>query len=81
MAETILIPIFTYGAESWDLLKKEAEQVQTIFNKAIKTIMFLPNATPTSILLAETGFGPIEQNNRRESCKQEEYQRNQNPAS
>ena len=61
MAEAILIPILTYGAESWDLSKKEAEQVQTIFNKAIKTIMFMPSATPTTILLTETGFIPIEQ--------------------
>ena len=35
------------------------EQLQTIFNKAIKTMLYLPQGTPTTILLAETGFTPI----------------------
>ena len=36
------------------------EQIETIFNKALKTILHLPQQTPTAILLAETGFLSIE---------------------
>ena len=51
--------ILTYGAEGWMAKKKEIAQLQTIFNQAIKTLLFLPNSTPTTILLAETGYLPI----------------------
>ena len=61
MAEAVLIPIITYGAEGWDLSTKEKDKIQTIFNKAIKTLLFMPTSTPTTILLEETGFLTIEQ--------------------
>ena len=59
LIEATIIHILTYGAEGWDLNKKEQEQLQTILNKVLKTILFLPQGTPTSILLAETGILPI----------------------
>ena len=46
----------TYSSESWDPTKKEEERIQKIFNTAIKTTMNLPQGTPTTILLKETGF-------------------------
>ena len=62
LVETIIIPIITYGSESWEPKKKEIAQIETIFNKALKTILQLPDQTPTAILLAETGFLTIEMN-------------------
>ena len=62
LVETIMIPIITYGSESWEPKKKEIAQIDTIFNKALKTILQLPDQTPTAILLAETGFLTIEMN-------------------
>ena len=35
-------------------------QIEAIFNKTPKTILQLPDQTPTATLLAETGFIPIE---------------------
>ena len=62
LVETIIIPIITYRSESWVPKKKEIAQIETIFNKALKTILQLPDQTPTAILLAETGFLTIEIN-------------------
>ena len=56
LAETTIIPILTYGSEGWNPTKGEQEQIQTIFNKALKDILKLPHGTPTQILLGETGF-------------------------
>ena len=60
LVETIITPIITYGSESWEPKINEMAQIEAIFNKAIKTILQLPDQTPTAILLAETGFLPIE---------------------
>ena len=59
MVEATIIPILTYGAEGWSLTQKEERQIQSAFNKALKTILALPMATPNNILLTETGFLPI----------------------
>ena len=61
-SDALVIPIITYGSESWEPKKKEIAQIETIFNKALKTILQLPDQTPTAILLAETGFLTIEMN-------------------
>ena len=42
------------------LNKEEQKKLQSIFNEALKTILYLPNGTPTTILLNETGNYPIE---------------------
>ena len=60
LVDSIIIPILTYGAEGWEPTKTELQQLQTIMNKALKTLLFLPQQTPTSILLQETGYLPIE---------------------
>ena len=60
LVDSIIIPILTYGAEGWDPSKTDTQQIQTIMNNALKTILFLPKQTPTSILLAETGYIPVE---------------------
>ena len=60
LADSIVIPILTYGAEGWEPTKTELQQLQTIMNKALKTLLFLPQQAPTGILLQETGYLHIE---------------------
>ena len=60
LVETLIIPIITYASESWEPKKKEMIKIEAIFNKTLKTILQLPDQTPTATLLAETGFLPIE---------------------
>ena len=59
LVEATIIPIITYGSEGWEMKKREQDQLQTILNKALKTILYLPQSMPTAILLAETGFPPV----------------------
>ena len=60
LIESVIIPIITYGSEGWNPRKCEIEKLEKIFNKALKTVLGVPAATPTAILLGETGFIPIE---------------------
>ena len=60
LVETTIIPIIIYGSEAWEPTKKETEQLETIFNKALKAILHLPQQTPASILLTEKGNIPKE---------------------
>ena len=60
MVDAIIIPIITYSCEGWSTNKEENKELQSIFNKALKTILYLPQGTPTTILLNETGNLPIE---------------------
>ena len=60
MVDAIIIPIMTYSCEGWTTNKEEIKKLQTIFNEAMKTILYLPQGTPTTILLNETGNLPIE---------------------
>ena len=60
LTDAVITPIITYGAESWDATKKEIEEILKILNNCLKTILCLPQGTPTQILLAETGCLPIQ---------------------
>ena len=60
LVDSIIIPTLTYACESWMPTKEEKAKLQTILNDAIKTILYLPNGTPTTILLNETGHIPVE---------------------
>ena len=60
LVDSIIIPILTYGAEGWDPTKTELQQLQTIMNKALKPYCSYPQQTPTSFLLQEAGYLPIE---------------------
>ena len=55
----MIIPIMTYSCEGWDINKAEKNKLQIIFNEALKTILYLPKGTSTTILLSETGNIPI----------------------
>ena len=60
LVDATIIPTLTYAAKRWNYTKEEIEKTQTIFNEALKTILFLPQGTPTTILLNETGYSAIE---------------------
>ena len=60
MVDAIIIPIITYACEGWKTTKEENNKLQSIFNDAIKTLLYLPKGTPTTILLNETGNVPIQ---------------------
>ena len=57
--EATTIPILTYGSEAWNPTKKEEDLIQKIFDTTLKMIMNLPQGTPMTILLKETGLIPI----------------------
>ena len=57
--DATIVPIMTYRSEGWNLSKKEENELQTIHNRAIKTILALPQGTPTNSLLTETGQLPL----------------------
>ena len=60
LVDATIIPILTYTAEGWNYTKEEIEKTQTIFNEALKTTLLIPQGTPTTILLNETGYPAIE---------------------
>ena len=43
----------------WSLNEKDKKKLQTIFNEALKTILYVPNGTPTTIPLSKTGNYPM----------------------
>ena len=51
MVDATIIPITTYSCEGWSINKEENEKLQSIFNEALKTSLYLPQGTPTTILL------------------------------
>jgi len=60
MFDSIITPIMTYACEGWTLNNEEKQKLQRIQNEAIRTILYLPRGTPTTIMLNETGQTPIE---------------------
>ena len=75
-ANATLVPILTYGLPAWEPSKPETEKMQTILNRAIKTILYLPQSTPTLILLAETGTTPIDLTLKKRKLMQENQLKN-----
>ena len=55
-----IIPIMTYGAETWTPTQKELNQIQKIRDNTLKRILRTPITTPSEILTAETGIWDIE---------------------
>ncbi len=61
LLDASIIPIITYASEGWIMTKKEQEDIQKILNKIIREVLKVPESTPVSILLHETGYKPITQ--------------------
>ena len=60
LVHTCLIPILTYGAETWMPTKAELTQVQRILYNPIKRILKVPMTTPSEIITVATGIWDIE---------------------
>ena len=60
LVKTCIIPIITYGCETWEPLKGEMKKLNQILDKIIKRILMTPGATPREALYIETGLLDIE---------------------
>ena len=60
LVRTCIIPIITYGCETWEPQKGEMKKLNQILDKIIKRILMTPEATPREALYIETGLLDIE---------------------
>ena len=60
LVQSCIIPIITYGAETWIPLQKELKEAKKILDNTLKRIIRTPITTPTEIITAETGIWDIE---------------------
>ena len=56
LIETCIIPILTYGCETWDPTQKELKELNKILEHIIKRILMIPTTTPRESLYKETGL-------------------------
>ena len=56
MIEYSIIPIITYGCESWNPNKTETKSVNSLLDNIIKRILMTPQSTPREALYIETGL-------------------------
>ena len=56
LIETCIIPITTYGAETWDPNKEQMKKINKILDSIIKRILMTPTGTPRENLYIETGL-------------------------
>ena len=54
--ETCIIPIITYGAETWTPTNSELKYLQKIQNKLIRQLLKVPTTTPLPSLVGELGY-------------------------
>ena len=60
LIETCIIPIITYGSETWETTKKENKETNQILDNILKRLLKVPNSTPREALYIETGLVDIE---------------------
>jgi hypothetical protein len=60
LVHACILPILTYGAETWNPTKAELKEAQRILNNTLKRILRIPTTTPSEIITAETGVWDIE---------------------
>ena len=60
LVETCIIPIITYGSETWEATKKENNSANQILDNILKRILKLPTTTSREALYIETGILDIE---------------------
>ena len=58
---TYTLPMITYGSEAWIMNNQEKQQIQSINNKNLKTILMTPDTTPGIALRTETAMADITQ--------------------
>jgi hypothetical protein len=60
LVETCIIPLITYGNETWETNKKESNTANQILDNILKRILKVPTSTPREALYIETGMIDIE---------------------
>ena len=60
LVETCIIPIITYGSETWEPTKKETKSANQVLDSILKRILKLPTSTSREPLYIETGILDIE---------------------
>jgi len=60
LVETCIIPVITYGSETWEPTKKETKSLNQILDNILKRILKVPTSTPRESLYIETGLIDIE---------------------
>ena len=55
LLETCIIPIITYGAETWDPNKSQTKKLNTILVNILKRILRIPQSTPRECIYEEMG--------------------------
>ena len=55
LLETCIIPIITYGAETWDPNKSQTKKLNTILDNILKRILRIPQSTPRECIYEEMG--------------------------
>ena len=60
LIESCIIPIITYGSETWDIIQNQTKRLNRILDNIIKRILNLPQSTPRECLYYELGTLAIE---------------------
>ena len=60
LLETCIIPIITYGSETWTPTKAQTKKLNTILDNVIKRILMIPQSTPRECLYSELQIMDIE---------------------
>lgn len=54
--EKCIMPVITYGGETWELMKKQMREVNRLLDGVLKRILMVPVTTPRETLYIETGM-------------------------
>ena len=57
---TCIIPVITYGSETWETTAKETKKLNQILDSIIRRILMTPTSTPREALYIETGLLDIQ---------------------
>jgi hypothetical protein len=60
LVETCIIPIITYGGETWDMNKNETKTANRILDNILKRLLITPTTTPREAIYEEIGMLDIE---------------------
>ena len=60
LISTCIIPIITYGCETWEPNQQETKKLNQLLDKIIKRTLMTPDSTPREALYIETGLLDIE---------------------
>jgi hypothetical protein len=60
LVETCIIPIITYGGETWEMTKSDTKNANRILDNILKRLLIVPTTTPREVLYEELKILDIE---------------------